>query len=150
MPRFFEQSDLERAVGGAAQLVQLLDKDKDDVADLDMVRQVQDAASNEIASYIQPIIDLDALEAPYPLALVFKAADAGAFYAWRYGSYGQGIPDHVIQAYDAAIRWAQDVGQRKATLGFSPKPTLDPPAKLIDHDPLGVGVTVAGFKRGFR
>ena len=150
MPRFCQASDLERALGGAAILVQLLDKDRDNIADTTLVQQVIDAGSNEIASYIQPTVAIDSLSAPYPLVLVIKAADASAFYAWRYGGYGQGIPEAVIQAHEAAIRWAQDVGQRRATLGVQPKPNLDPPAEMVDPDPNAIGLSVAGFKRGFR
>ena len=150
MPRFFDQADLERAVGGAQQLKELLDKNHDDVPDEDLVLQAIDAASNEIASYIHPTIDLDSLARPYPLALVFKSADAGAFYAWRYGSYGQGIPDAVTSAYQEAIRWAKDVGAKRATLGSQPNATLYQPVGVVDHDPNGTGVSVKGFKRGFR
>ena len=47
---FFTQADLERAAGGAAVIVELLDKDKDGVADSDHVEAVIEAGSSEIAS----------------------------------------------------------------------------------------------------
>lgn len=150
MPRFCQQADVERALGGAAQLVQLLDKNADNVADEDLVNAVIDAASSEVASYIQVTVDLDALAAPYPLALVLKTADIAAFHAWRYGSYGQGIPEHVVQGHDAAVRWAQDVGTKKATLGSQKRHTLEQPTGVRDHDELGTKVSIQGLKRGFR
>ena len=149
-PRFCQQSDVERAVGGAAQLVQLLDKDADNVADLDLVNQAIDAACNELASYIEPTVAAASLSAPFPLILVLKSADAAAFYAWRFGAYGQAIPDNVLQAHEKAISWAKDVGAKTATLVVSPKATLNQPVGVVDHDSDGTKLSVAGLKRGFR
>ncbi len=150
MTRFCQQADLERALGGAAQLVQLLDKDGDNVADADMVAQVIDAAMSEISSYIQVVVDLTTLVAPYPFALVSKTADVAAFYAWRYGAYGQAIPENVVQGYDKAVSWSQDVAAKKATLGAVRKQVLDQPVGVRDFDPLGSKVSIAAFKKGFR
>jgi phage gp36-like protein len=147
---FFTQADLERAAGGAAVIVKLLDKDEDGVADADHVEAVLVAGSSEIASYIQKTVELSSLTAPYPSALVLKAADCGVFHAWVRGSEGQAVPPNVQALYDAAIRWAVDVGRRQATLGVVPKPGLDPPAKLVDADPAGMGISRRGFARGFR
>ncbi len=147
---FFTQADLERAAGGAAVIVELLDKDKDGVADSDQVAAVIEAGSNEIATYIQVSVELSSLAPPYPRALVLKAADIGVFHAWVRGSEGQAVPPNVQAVYDAAVRWAVDVGRRRATLGVIPKPGLDPPAKLVDADPDGLGISRRGFARGFR
>lgn len=157
--RFCQQADVERAVGGAAQLVQLLDKNADNVADEDLVDAVIDAASSEVASYIQVTVDLDTLAAPYPLALVLKTADIAAFHAWRYGSAGQAIPDPIVQGHDAAVQWAKDVGLKRATVGAQKKQTLDQPVGVRDHDEAASaqtdrrgqsGISVAAFKLGFR
>lgn len=159
MPRFCEQSDVERALGGAAVLVELLDKDGDGVADVDLVEQCMDAGSNELASYIGVTVDTDQLVKPYPLILVLKAADASAFYAWRYGISGQVCPDQTIQAHDGAIRWATDVGLKRATLVMAPKAALDQPVGVVDQDTIASALTdnnsrtklsVAAFKLGFR
>jgi hypothetical protein len=131
-------------------LVQLLDKNGDGIADADLVADVLDAGSNELASYMQVTVDLATLTPPYPRSLVLKAADACAFHAWSRGSEHQAAPENVQTLYDAAIRWATDVGGRKATLGVVPKPGLDPPAVLVDPDPNGTGISRAGFARGFR
>ena len=148
--RFCKQIDLERALGGAAILAQLSDKNGTGNIDADFVSYVLDAGSVDIASYIQKAVDLASLQEPYQLSLVFKTADACAYRAWMRGAYGQGIPQHIQSAYDLAIAWAKDVGDRVATLGSTPKPALDPPATLIDYDPNASKVSVAGFKRGFR
>ena len=150
MARYCTQGDLERALGGAAVLVQLLDKDQDGLPDPDAVNDVLDAGTSEIASYIQRKISLDAIVQPYPLTLVFKTSDVCAFHAWARGSERQAAPPNVAASYDAAIRWAINVGDGIATIGEVVKATLDPPAKLIDHDPNAIGMSIAGFKRGFR
>lgn len=159
--RFCSQADVERALGGAAILVQLLDKDDDNVADADLVQQVIDNATNEMSSYIQVVVDLAALQPPIPFALVAKTADVAAFYAWRYGAYGQAIPENVVQGHEAAVRWAQDVATKKATLGAVRKQVLDQPIGVRQFDRpnddgsddgicLGHSISVRQFKRGFR
>jgi len=148
--RFCKQIDLERALGGAAILAQLSDKNGSGNIDAEFVSFVLDAGSMDIASYIQKAVDIGSLQEPYQLSLVFKTADCCAFRAWLRGAYGQGIPQHIQSSYDLAIAWAKDVGDRVATLGTTPKPTLDPPAELVDFDPRGEAISIAGFKKGFR
>lgn len=150
MAQFHTKADLEFAVGGAAILLQLLDKDQDQVADDPLVTACIEEGSNELASYIQAQVDLNALRPPYPGVLITKSADASAFHAWSRGSDGQAAPPNVVQRYEAAIAWAKDVGLRRATLGVVPKAALDPPVEMIVSDPLGQGISVEGFKRGFR
>lgn len=149
MAQYCSQADLERAVGGAAQLRQLLDKDGDNVADLDLVNMCLNTASGEIASYLINI-DLDTVVEPFTSALVAKTADIAAYYAWRYGGYGNPIPELVKSDRDEAIAWAKDVGKKYATLGEREKPNLEDVVGVIDFDPLGQGISVKGFKRGFR
>lgn len=151
MPRYCSQGDLERALGGAVILRQLLDKLGSNQAAIDFVNQAIDAGSNELASYIQRKVDIGSISAPYPLSLVLKSADAAAFYAWKFGAYGQEIAPNIVQGYDAAVRWAKDVGDGVATLGVTPKPALDPPSETVDYDPQGEKVSIAAFRKwGFR
>jgi hypothetical protein len=157
--RFCQQADVERALGGPAQLLQLLAKTDPNVADPDLVDAVLDAASSEMGSYIQVAVDLGALNPPYPLALVLKTAELAAFHAWRYGAYGVAIPDAIMQGRDAAVRWAQDVGNKRATVGAVRKQNLDQPVGVRDQDPIASAqtdrpgttkVSVASLKLGFR
>jgi phage gp36-like protein len=160
MARFCTQADLERALGGAQQLSQLLSKSgQPGIPDPALVSQVLDMASAEIASYIQVTVNLSTLTEPYPPVLVFKTAEAATFYAWRYGAYGQAVPEGVVQAHDKAIAWAQDVANKRATLGAIDKPGLDQPVGVVDHDaqasrltdrPSRTGISIAAFKLGFR
>jgi hypothetical protein len=104
MSPYFSQTDLEYAVGGAATLVQLLDKDGDGVADAQFVARVQARATAEARSAIQVSTDLTVLEGgTLPDSLVYTSANIGAFYAYLEGTQGQGVPDHIRQAYDDAL-----------------------------------------------
>jgi phage gp36-like protein len=148
--RFCEQANLERALGGADVLAELLDKNQDGAADADQVAEVLDEGSGELASYLQVNIDIATLRPPYPSILVLKAADVCAFWAWVRGSEGQAAPANIVSAREIAIQWAVDAGKRRAGLGVVPKPGLDPPAKMVDPDPMGMGISRKGFARGFR
>lgn len=146
--RYFEKADLARAVGGAKVLVKLLDKDKDGVADASLIEGIIDDACAEMASLIEKNVALAGLKAPWPRILSSKASHVGAFLAWGEGSEGQAIPEWVQSRYDAAYRWAKDAGAGEASMGVIDRPALDPPAKTLDPDPYGQGVSIAGFKRG--
>ncbi len=147
--QLFSQRDLENALGGADVLLQLLHGDVASVVDEARLNQVINSASGEIASYLINV-DLDSVVEPYASALVAKAADLGAYYAWRYGAKGQPIPELISGDRDKAIAWAQDVGKKLATLGEKLSPNLSESVGVVDHDPNGTGFSISGFKRGFR
>lgn len=168
--QFCVQADVERALGGAKVLRQLLDPNQTGVIDAQSVTDVLDLGTTEVSSYIQLAVELSALVnmTPFPRILVLKTADVCAYHAFLRGSNGQGPPENIVARYEAAIRWAKDVGQRAATLGADPKPALDPPAEMIDPQlgpipagfggdwemktsPPGGAITIGGFRRsGFR
>jgi hypothetical protein len=148
--RFCEQVDLENAVGGARTLVQLLDKDEDGIADANLVEDVLEAGNSDMASRIERAVVLASLARPYPSQLIKQSARACAFYAWGQGSENQAMPPMAQKLYDNAIAWANEVGDRKQSLGSVPRAALDPPAQMIDPDPNGEGISIAGFKRGLR
>src|SRR5262249_9377244 len=120
-PQFCTQADLERALGGAVQLVQLHDRGADGNADPASVTDILDYGSNELASYIQRLVDVATIATPYPRILVLKAADVCAYHAWARGSRNEAIPDTIREKYEAAIRWANDVGEGRATLAIAPQ-----------------------------
>lgn len=146
--RYFEKADLVRAVGGAKTLDKLLDKDGDGYADPPLVDGIIDDACAEMASLIEKNVALAGLAAPWPRILTSKSSHIGAFLAYGEGTDGQAIPDWVQSRYDAAYRWAKDAGAGDASMGLIDRPALDPPAKTVDPDPYGHGISEAGFKRG--
>lgn len=148
--QFVENDDVARAVGGWKVLNQLLDKDGDGYADPPLLDGIRADATGEMASLIERAVELGGLRAPYPRILVTKTAHVAAFLAWGQGGDTQAMPDWVQKIYDAAIRWGHEVGDRTASMGVVQRPDLDPPAHIVDPDPAGRGVSVRGFKRGFR
>lgn len=171
MAQFCTQADVERAIGGAGLFLQLMDPSNSGSVDTQSVQDVLDAGSSEMASYIQLAVEISGLQSPYPRVLVLKTADMCAYHAFTRGSHGQGTPQNIVDKYEAAVRWAKDVGQRQATLGVVPKPSLDPPTELVDSQfgaipagfsngtndwemqtqPKGGSISIAGFRRsGFR
>jgi len=158
---YCSQQDLERSLGGSQVLVELLDRTGAGI-DATEVIDILDLASAEIASYIQVELDLSGITSPYPRLLVLKTADIAAYHAWSRGISRQAVPPPLQDLYAAAIQWAKDVGDKKATLGVAPKPAIDKRVGVVDFDPLSTsananagqgvraGMSVAAMKMGFR
>jgi phage gp36-like protein len=119
------QADLERAVGGADALVQLLDFDDDGAADTAMVSDILEEIDAEANSYIQIRIDLSSPQLVDAPLLLMKERACGAYLCWLRGTRAQAMPDMVRQAREDAIRWYEDVGAGRATIGTVSKPASD-------------------------
>ena len=113
---------LERAVGGAAQLNQLLDKDGDGRADSALVDDCLDRAEADANSLISQAVDVNdpALQSS-PFLIQCQVALA-KFLAYHYGTSGQAVPVDVMADRDDAERKLQDVGLRRRGLGLSTRP----------------------------
>lgn len=119
------QADLERAVGGAQVLAELLDYDGDGATDPESVNDILAEVDAEANSYIQIRVDIGSPGlATAPLLLMREKACA-AYLCWLRGARGQAMPDAVRQAREDAIRWYEDIGQGRATLGTVTKPASD-------------------------
>jgi phage gp36-like protein len=141
------QTDLEYAVGGAAILVQLLDKDGDGISDEGYVVRILNRATAEVASAVRISTSLESLElSSYPDALVYTTANIAAYYAFLEGTSGQGLPQHIRDNYQDSLRWLDQVARRERTLGESPKVTTDLQVRQVDPDPYSRGVSRAGLK----
>ena len=124
MPRL-TQSDLERSVGGAAALVGLLDTDGDGVVDADMVNDILEEVDAEANSYIQLRIDLSSPQITTAPLLLMRERACAAYLCWLRGTRAQAMPEAVRQAREDSIRWYEDVGNGRATIGTVSKPTSD-------------------------
>lgn len=128
MPRL-TKADLERALGGAAALVQLLDFDGDRVADAASVNEILAEVDAEANSYIGMAIDVsDPLVDTAPM-LLLKEKDCAVYLCWRRGTRWQECPDEVKQAYQDALAWYEKVGRRDAGLGNTTRPTSSQPVQ---------------------
>ncbi len=139
---YCSQTDLEYAVGGAATLVQLLDKDGDGYADTAFVSRILDRATGEAKSAIQVSNDLTVLEAgTIPDSLVYVVANIAAYYAFLEGTQGQGLPDHIRANYDDALRWLDQVAKKERSLGAVPRAASDQSVQQVDPDAYGCKVS---------
>lgn len=117
MANYCVQADLEVAVGGAAVLVQLLDKDGDGVADATQVAACLARATAEVNSAISIAVDISALDSPYDDTLIYQTASIAAYHAWMQGGEGQVMPDSVRERHANAQDWLSLVATRRRTLG---------------------------------
>jgi len=131
------QTDLELAVGGAAALVEQLDKDGDGVADAAFVTAVLNRASAEVSSAVQLAVDLSTLSAPYPDTLVYVTADIASYYAWLEGGQGIAVPGHIRDKYQDALRWLDQVAKRERSLGVMPRSVSEKDVKQIEVNSAG-------------
>ena len=141
------QANVERALGGAAVLAQLLDPTGMGTPDAATVSEVLDRADAEVNSAIQIAIQLPL--ATVPNAVVFAATDVAAYLAWTYGSRGQAVPDDIRLRYEAALRWLDDIASRKRTLGSAVKPTSDLQAKQVERSTSDKPAVTFNTLRGF-
>jgi phage gp36-like protein len=129
------QADLERAVGGAAQLRQLLDRDGDGYADPDFVAEVLEDGAAECADEVQKQIDLASIVAPYPRILINCNASIAAWWAFTKSSSGRSMPKGI----EAAVTFARDqvaaIGRGEKSLGVAPTLTASGGPVQIDIDP---------------
>lgn len=146
---FCSQTDLEYAVGGAATLAQLLDKDGDGYADAQFVSRILDRATGEAKSAVQLSNDLGALaNGVIPDSLIYATANIAAYYAFLEGTQGQGVPDSIRANYDDALRWLDQIARKERTLGATPRTVTDQQVGIIDPDPQGLKVSRRSL-RGF-
>ncbi len=141
------EADLALSVGGSANLVRLLDKNRDAVADADMVEACLTRASSEVDSALQLRHSLP-LTFPAPAILTTHTAALAAYYAHALGTDGQGIPQFIRTAADDARTFLTDLAEGRRSLGVAAKPASDLEAKQVDPDPNGTKVSRTSL-RGF-
>ena len=72
--------------------------------------------------------------------------------AYERGGQGQVMPDKFARAADRADTWLDELAAGQRRLGRSAGgrvAAINQPAKLVDPDPDGTGISRAGFGRGF-
>jgi hypothetical protein len=128
------QAQLERAVGGAAVLVELLDFDGDGVADSGLVSEILDEVDSEANSYIGLAIDLSDTTIDTAPALLRKEQDCAVYLCWLRGTQAHVIPEAAKLAREDAIRWYGDVRDRRAGLGLASRPTTSQQVQQVLAD----------------
>lgn len=142
------QTDLELALGGAAYLVQLQDKDGDGIADAASVTSILAWAAGEIDGRIRRQVPPESLTAPYPANLVMHEAAVGAYLAFRTGTGGLAMPDNIERGYRDALAWADAVGDKRITFSGTAEAPHQIRDTLVDINPSGTRInrrTMRGF-----
>src|SRR5205085_11296126 len=124
-----------QAVGGAAQLVKLGDRNMDGAVDADWYAEVARAANGEVYSYIG--VDLDVRDPNLVAAGVLQeyALDVAAFWAYKKGTGGQAIPERIVQAYTLAIASLKEFRAGERRIDLVEEPVRAAPAGQVDMDP---------------
>lgn len=151
------QADLEIALGGPSVLVQLSDRNGSGVANAAVVADYLGSGANYIASKIQIRHSAEALAdlddgAVQLLRDWNKWWSAGV--AWDEGAQGQAMPPSLAKMVDRVEAQLEAVRTGKAVLGRSAgskQAALSQFVGVVDHDPGGHRVSIAGLKSsGFR
>ena len=153
---YCSQADLEIALGGAATLRQLSDPDNTGTALTAMVTDFLESGAALVRAAISIKYtpeSVENLDAASRRLLRDCNKWLSAEIAWLEGGRGQAVPNRVAEQADRT----RDVLDRIAKGGLTfarvsggTEPALAQVAGPLDFDPLGLGISVAGFKRGFR
>lgn len=128
MTAYCTQSDLETRFG-AEEILELTDRDADDVMDAGVLDVVIADASATIDSYIAKRYDLPLPQVPPVLTKV--ACDIA-----RYNLHGDLPTDTVSDNYKQAINFLRDISSGKAVLDVQGnEPTSAPNDILVDASP---------------
>lgn len=150
------QADLELAVGGAKELKQLSDPDDTGAVVASLVLDYLETGAAEVRSAAEVKHDpetLAALDTPSQRRLRDANAALSARTAYVKGGKGLAMPEHVGLAAERADKFLDQLARGERRLGRVSGglvAAINQPAGVVDHDPNGAGVSVAGFKRGFR
>jgi len=144
MSAYCSKSDLELAVGGAAVLVRLLDKDRNGVADANLIDACLTKATSEADCALQIRHQLPLQE--LPAILTTHVAALAAYYAHQMGTDGQGVPDRHVQAAADARTFFDQLAEGHRTIGIPHKPATDQDVRQINTDPYGDRVTRRSLK----
>lgn len=126
---------LEAAVGGAAVLRDLLDRDGDGMADDALVDKAIRDAESEAASAVEVVYDLNDPRLDHSLVLEDYKLKLAVYHAYKIGTAGQAIPQDVRDDYDKTIAWLDKLANRQRGAGVPNPPATSFPVELVDIDP---------------
>ena len=153
---FCSQVDLELALGGARILVQLADPDKSGIAQADVVQDYLEDGAASIRSRVEIKHDpetLANLDASSLRLLQRINSRLSAKVAYLKGGLGQAMPEWIDKAAEEAERELAEIAEGTRRLGRvagGKAAALSQPVGIIDFDKDGSGLSIAGFKKGFR
>lgn len=156
MPAYCTQADLEIAVGGAKILRELSDPNKTGSIVSSWVTDYLESGAAEIRTAVEVKHDpetIENLDADSKRRLKDANAALSARIAYTKGGQGHAMPEWVSQAADRAETFLEKLATGTRRLGRvngGTKAAINQPVGVVDFDSSGSGMSVAGFKRGFR
>lgn len=150
LAELFTTSDLEVAIGQAANLVELAKaSNAADSAYAAFVSQVRGAVQGDIYSLIQSSIDIADPQIANSDFLKALALSMAVYWAYHKGSAGQTIPEPVRQAYADAKQTLIDFREGNRSLGTEVEAARSEPAHQVDMNATGPsGTPFSGWTRG--
>jgi hypothetical protein len=148
-------AEFEEFLGGAHVLRQLTDPNRTGQPNYGTAQTYLDAGCAEVRERIEvkhtpeTVANLDAVSAQrtHDAALAMAAR-----IAYERGAQGQAMPQKLADAATRADTWLDELVEGKRRLGRAAggrAAALDQPAKVVDPDPQGTGISRAAFARGF-
>lgn len=153
---YCDQADLELACGGAALYRQLADPDNTGVAQDLITTDYLETGAAEIRSALEVKHDPETI-ANLDQNSLRRLRDANAALsartAYTKGGRGLAMPEFVEASAARADTFLDQLATGRRRLGRVAGGTaaaINQPAKRVDFDPLGTGISIKGFRRGFR
>lgn len=143
------QAMLERAIGGASVLVQLLDKDGDGVADSTLVSEVLDDAEGEVNSAIRLAVDLSDATLETDSFLLRIQRSVAVFLAYQRGAGTHAMPRQAQADYDWAGQQLDRIARRERGLGATTQATASQEIEQVTKTDTDDWFNVDGPRRRF-
>lgn len=132
------QGQLERAVGGPAELVKFVDKqgagDIQDSTCQAYLSDVMEEANAEVDGYVSLAVDLASPELRTAPLLVRYELDIAVYLLWYKSTGGHAIPEKVDASYRRAIEELEKIGRREKGLGLPSRQTTSQPVQQVTKD----------------
>ena len=153
---FCTQADLEIAMGGAANLLEVSDPTKTGQIQTTIVTDYLETGAAEVRSITEVRMDPETLAQMDTDAMrLFIGANAAlsARIAYEKGGLGQSMPEFVRENAERQERMLQQFrdGQRRIGRASGSKiPAINQNPGVVDYDKTGSGISITGFRKGFR
>lgn len=150
------QGDLEIALGGAHLLRELADPNRSGTTDLAIVTDYLESGAAEIRARAEIKHDpetLANLDTDSLRRLRDANASLSARIAYEKGGLGMAMPEHVERRAERAEMFLRDLAEGRQRLGRvagGKSAAINQPAEVVEFDRDGLGISILGFKGGFR
>ncbi len=133
------QAQLERAVGGADKLLELVDKKNSGTlgsADCQaFINEVLDEGNGDVNGYIGMVVDLASPVLQTAPTLIRYELAIDAYLVWMKSTGGLGMPPEIRSEYERVTGELEKIGSRKKGIGLLIRPASGQPIQQVEDDP---------------